>query len=586
MKIMMKKRTIRQKATSVLAILFLLWSAMAFATEDTSDLKKEINELNEKVKELNNRLNKTEIHVATDKISFGLELRSRVDSIHYEDVRVAPSWLMNGFFVSPTNPLTSSAMTIAEMNAMTPEAVMMMMSMMPEGFTLQDLIASSGFNGATKNYIQAMMAGLKMAGVAPSPDKYNADNDFIFTNRLRLEMKGKVSSKLTFGGRLAMNKVYGDSSGVKFNTGSFNDIYLDGNTTSIPHGDSLHVERIFFHYKTGTDLVPINVSFGRRPATDGSPLEYKNYSMVGGSPMAPIINWQFDGASLSFGLEEVTSVPGASFKLCWGVGFESDYGNSYSLTSDNYIDDATFGGFIATIFNDDLTSVEVNYAHAWDLTDGFTGIMLMPFIPSENSDGTYSFTQNTGGYISRMEASENIGNLDMITIVTKSNLSLLLADIDLFFALSYSHTDPRNVSQNPFYGLMGMGLLNSDGEMKSRDGYNVYTGAVFPMPFNARWGIEYNQGSKYWLNMTGAEDSLVASKLAVRGSVVESYYAQPLVGKNFFLTLGGVYYDYKYSGSGNPLGEPVKISELTAFDSFFPVTDKVWDVYLSATLRY
>ena len=106
------------------------------------------------------------------------------------------------------------------------------------------------------------------------------------------------------------------------------------------------------------------------------------------------------------------------------------------------------------------------------------------------------------------------------------------------------------------------------------------------MPLKGRFGIEYNKGSKYWMNMTGAEDSLIASKLAARGSVVETYYTQPLVNKNFFLTLGGVFYDYEYSGSGNPLGEPVKISKLSAFDAFFPVVDKAWNVYLSATLRY
>lgn len=584
----MKRFRLKMKLWCIPVICLLLSFSIAplSANDDMTGLKEEINTLNLKVKELNDRLNKTEIHTATDKISFGIELRTRLDSIHYEDMRVAPSWLIDGFFVSPANPLTGNPMTTAEMDMMTPESLLLMMSYMPPGFTLQDMIASSGFNGATKNYIQAMMAGLTMAGMAPSPEKYDADNDFMFTNRLRLEMKGKVNNKLSFGGRLAMNKVYGDSSSIKFNTGSFNDIYLDGNTTSIPHGDSLHVERIFFHYKTGTDSVPINVSFGRRPATDGAPLEFRNHSMVGGSPMATIINWQFDGASLSFGLEDVTHIPGAAFKLCYGVGFESDWGNSYSLTSGKHIEDATFGGFIATLYDDDLTSVEVNYAHAWDITDGFTGLMLMPFIPFEEDDGTYSFTKNKGGFISRMEATENIGNFDMATVVVRSNLSEILADIDVFLSLSWSHTDPDDISKNPFYGLMGMGLLSSNGEIKSQDGYSVYAGAICPMPFKGRLGLEYNQGSKYWFNMTGAEDSLIGSKLAARGSVVEAYYIQPVVKKNFFLTLGSVFYDYEYSGSGNPLGAPVKISELTAFDAFFPVVDKVWNVYLSATLRY
>lgn len=106
------------------------------------------------------------------------------------------------------------------------------------------------------------------------------------------------------------------------------------------------------------------------------------------------------------------------------------------------------------------------------------------------------------------------------------------------------------------------------------------------MPFNARLGLEYNWGSKYWFNFTGAEDSLVGSKLATRGQVFEAYYIQPIYKDNFFLTLGGQYYDYEYTGSGNPLGKPVKIDEATAFDTLNVVIDEVWTAYLSATLRF
>ena len=108
---------------------------------------------------------------------------------------------------------------------------------------------------------------------------------------------------------------------------------------------------------------------------------------------------------------------------------------------------------------------------------------------------------------------------------------------------------------------------------------------MFPMPFDARLGLEYNWGSKYWFNFTGAEDSLVGSKLAARGSVYEGYYIQPIFGKKFFIKLGTRFYDYEYSGSSNPLGKPVKISDLSSLDAFFPVIDKVWDGYLSVTLR-
>ncbi len=596
----------REKDTLILTTLFIaimicFSSFSALAAESAQSLKKQIEVMDstiklmqkkvksleakeltkeEEFKEIDERLSKAEIHTATDKLSFGVELRTQAQSLHYKDIRKTPEWLIGGFFGNFNQAGYVSLMNM--MNGMTPEQIQSMMT--PENIQRIVMPMVGGFNGASKEVIQQMMQMMKGAGIPV--DTYSPDNDLIYTNRLRLEMKSKINENLSFAGRLAMYKVFGDSSGVKFNTGSLGDVTLDGNTTSLPHGDSLHVERAYFNLKHQFGEIPVNLSLGRRPATDGAPLEYSNGSLVGGSPIATIINWQFDGASLNFGLEDITGISGSAFKLCYGVGFESDWGNSYSLNANSNINDATFGGFIATIYDDDLTSVIVNYAHAWELTDGFTGNVLMPFIPSVATDGTYTFTPNTGGYISRLEASSNIGDMDMATILVKINFSEIFADIDFFFAPSWSHTNPDAISDNAFYNLMGMGLLNSNGELKTRDGYSIYTGFVLPMPCDARMGFEYNYGSKYWINMTGAEDTLIASKLATRGHVFESYYIQPVYDNNFIIKLGGQYYDYKYTGSGNPLGAPVKISELSALDAFFPVIDDVWNIYLSAVLRF
>ena len=367
---------------------------------------------------------------------------------------------------------------------------------------------------------------------------------------------------------------------------------FDGNTSSLPHGDTLRLERAYFNYKNSIGSVPINFSVGRRPSTEGPPLEYAAYSLEAGSPLGTIINWQFDGASFSFGLEDATGIPGAAFKLCYGVGFEGDWGNSYSLANTGSdVEDVHMFGFIATLFDNDETSAVLNYAHAWDVTDGFTGLTVMPFIISRedrNGDGTneYYFAPNSGGFISRMEPSTNIGDWDATSLLLRSNLSRFFGDIDVFLASSWSHTDPSQISKNPFYELMGQGLLSSNGNLEKHDGYSIYLGALFPMPYDARLGLEYNWGSKYWFNFTGAEDSLVGSKLAVRGQVYEAYYIQPIYKDNFFLKLGTQYYDYEYTGSGNPLGEPVKIDEATAFDALNAVIDEVWTAYLSATLRF
>ena len=567
------KTQMKRFAPLAVVAAMVIWMPQASrAADDTQtlrqqmeDMKRQMEEMQKKLdqtetktskqaedsQQMEERLEKAELHTATDKISWGVDFRTRADSIHYSDIRVAPAAFTNLFF----QPYTG----------------------LPGG----------GFNGATLPQIQGGMAAAAAAGMIPPVEKVDADNDIIYTNRLRLEMKSKVNSQLSFAGRLAAYKVFGDSTGVEYNTGSPGDVTYDGNTSSLPHGDTIRLERAYFNYLFDTQTVPINLSVGRRPSTEGPPLEYRNNSMEGGSPLATIINWQFDGASLNFGLEDVTGIPGAALKLCYGVGFEGDWGNSSSLASSQpQVDDVHMFGLITDLYNNDVTSVVATYAHASGITDGFTGLTVMPYIVSVDAAGTYNFEPNTGGFVSRVEPMTEIGDWDAASLLLRTNLAEKLADLDLFLAGSWSHTNPSDVSRIPFYQMMGMGLLSSNGDLESQDGYSVYTGIVWNTPWNSRLGLEYNWGSQYWFNMTGAEDSLVGSKLAARGQVWEAYWHQQIFKNNFFVTLGGQYYDYEYSGSGNPLGAPVKISEITSVDAVNAVVDQVWVAYLSATLRF
>ena len=504
------------------------------------DLEKKNEAKEEAIEEMDDRLNKAELHTATDKVSFGVELRTRADSLQYKDIQMAPSLLTSNLIGATINPAN-----LPDMIGMLPPEAMV-------------------------------------------PEKYDATNDILLTNKFRLNMNAKVNDQLSFSGRLAAYKVFGDSTEVKVNQGSLGDVTLDGNTSSLPHGDTIRLERAYFNYKKDLGRVPTNFSLGRRPSTDGPPLEYLNNSLEGGSPLATIINWQFDGASYSLDLEEVTGIPGAAFKLCYGVGFEGDWGNTYALGNQQPdVDDVHMFGIIATLFDNDSTSAVLNWAHAWDITDGFTGLTVMPFIVRDNGDGTVTFDPNSGGYISRLQPMTEIGDWDAASLLLRTNLAERFdQDIDLFLSGSWSHTKASRTSENPFYQMMGMGLLNSNGELEDRDGYMIYVGAVFPMPWDAKFGLEYNYGSRYWFNFTGAEDSVVASKLAVRGHVYEGYWHQPIFNNNFFATIGVRYYDYEYTGSGNPMGEPMKISELNSLNTLNPVIDKVWDGYVSLTFRY
>lgn len=73
---------------------------------------------------------------------------------------------------------------------------------------------------------------------------------------------------------------------------------------------------------------------------------------------------------------------------------------------------------------------------------------------------------------------------------------------------------------------------------------------------NAKFGLEYNQGNKYWFSGTqGSED--VYNKLATRGNAVEAYYTQPW-NRYISSRLGFLQVTEDYTGSGWHFGEPAK----------------------------
>jgi hypothetical protein len=120
----------------------------------------------------------------------------------------------------------------------------------------------------------------------------------------------------------------------------------------------------------------------------------------------------------------------------------------------------------------------------------------------------------------------------------------------------------------------------------TQDGYGVYVGVQVPAPMG-KVGLEYNYGSEYWTPFTQAQDDMLGSKLAVRGEVYEAYYIVD-VNPRMSIKLGGLFYDYEYTGSGSPVGAPQKVEDVLAGTAFnmLPVVDKAWDANLSMTIKF
>ena len=497
----------------------------------------------EEIKNLKERISRAERHGSADKVELSLEMEPRFWSIQMQDVRTSYPKLKN--FIG-NNP------------------------------------RFSGDADSIQNRFTAM-----------DPNKVDAENDVVRSLRFRLRMDSQVSDNLRFAGRLAAYKVWGDSTGINFNKAGMQDITMDGTSASNPHGNTMRLERAYFVYDNKFGQVPWYISLGRRPSTEGPPLQYKkNRSTVGGSPYAHIINWEFDGASLHFGLEEVTGIPGADIKFCYGSAFESQYGTTSAFTADPAMDDVDLYGVIGTLYEryyfrqDTEVKLSYNYAYAPDIPDGFTGLTVMPFtVKKDPSSGNYTFSPNSGMYVSRTEPTTSLGEWHAATMLMQANA--MEGNLDLFLSGAWSHTKAENISQNPMYEMLGLSLLSSGGDLEEHDGYSLYTGGRYNMEsIGTKLGLEYNYGSKYWFNFTGAEDNLIGSKLATRGHVVEPYLIKSIQGENFFLKLGTQQYWFQNSGSGNPLGEPKDVEDVNGMDSIFPVIEKMQQYYLSAVYRF
>ncbi|MBW6512919.1 MAG: DUF3373 domain-containing protein, partial [Desulfuromonadaceae bacterium] len=72
-----------------------------------------------------------------------------------------------------------------------------------------------------------------------------------------------------------------------------------------------------------------------------------------------------------------------------------------------------------------------------------------------------------------------------------------------------------------------------------------------------------------------------------RGEVYEAYYIFD-VNPRMSIKLGGLFYDYAYTGSGSPVGAPQKIDDVLAGTAFnmLPVVDTAWDANLALTVKF
>ena len=392
---------------------------------------------------------------------------------------------------------------------------------------------------------------------------FKTDNSLLYTTRLRLNMAAKVAKNVGFMGRLSMYKPWGASTQTGVFNGQANTLNTDAAWPGVPGDATLKVDRAYFTWSDIAD-VPLYLSLGRRPSTDGPPLHYRHDEKRAGTPMGTIIDMQFDGATLGYNFGDKTTV-----RACYGLGYESQYGNG-SLNKSNALKDAHFFGFNIDAYNTPDMQIQTTFARAFDITDGFTGNIIMPNDP-------VSGQAMPGPIVTRFTPSANLGDFDIA--------SLLLArrdgPFDWFVTGSWSKSNPEDGVTGPFGGLMSGPYDNPE----SKTGDMYYVGARFN--FNdekTKIGLEWNKGSEYWFNFAPSQDDIVAPKTSTRGTVWEGYTTHR-ISRRFVVKLAYIHYDYEYTGSGWHVGAPSALDGIPAVQGF-PTYSEVGKFSLGFSARF
>ncbi len=373
-------------------------------------------------------------------------------------------------------------------------------------------------------------------------DYYSADtifgrsleNDQLWTNRFRLNMRVNASENVEFKGRLAMYKTWGNQSAFDDDSGMMWPVF-DGNVTRTPaESSALYVDRAYVNWNNIAGQ-PMWLSIGRRPTTDGFPAAERMGVDGDATPMA-FMDWPFDGLTLGYAWNWGAAALGDSrLRFCYGRGFEAGL-QTEEMAS---IDDMDFAGFSWDVIKKDEMFAYIQTFKAFNLIN-------YPNFQDPIINANF-------GTMSGMGDRKNLGNI----LHTAAAFHNKVSNLHYFLAGGWSQTQPDADGMFNDYAAMAMGMSGPNTE--NQDGYSVYAGMRYDLDnIGLKLGAEFNYGTENWLAMSPGHDDIYMSKLAARGQVYEVYglYDLPtgeMISKyaKTFIRFGYQHYEFDYFGSGD-----------------------------------
>lgn len=360
------------------------------------------------------------------------------------------------------------------------------------------------------------------------------DNDTLWTNRFRLNMRVNATENVEFKGRLAMYKTWGNQSAFDDDSGAMWPVF-DGNITRTPaESSALYVDRAYLNWNNIAGQ-PMWFSIGRRPTTDGQPAQERMGVDGDATPMA-FMDWPFDGLTMGYAWNWGVEAMGESrLRFCYGRGFEA----GLQADETGSINDMDFAGFSWDAMKKDDMFAYIQVFKAFNLIN-------YPNFQDPIINANF-------GTMSGMGDRKNLGNILHTSAVFHNKIS----NLHYFVAGGWSQTQPD--ADGMLNDFAAMAMRTAGPNTSEENGYSAYAGVRYDIDnVGLKVGAEFNYGSENWLAMSPGHDDIYMSKLATRGQVYEVYglYDLPTgeaISKyaKTFIRFGYQHYEYDYSGSGD-----------------------------------
>jgi hypothetical protein len=377
-------------------------------------------------------------------------------------------------------------------------------------------------------------------------DGHKVSNNNIWSTKLMLNMKADITKDMNFYGRLSMYKYWGSSYIHPYT-------YYDNMQGRVPADSALYVERAYINWFLFRDsYIPLALTIGRQPSSDGPSNQYKNNTVRKGTYSALLYDGAADGFVFTANISKLIKLPKSYLRFGYAKGF------GYTETSPNA------GNPFIGASNNDIKDTNV-YGLFFDTS--------LPQFPSSFIQISYSQMRDIVANPLDANSSENtnIGNVDLYGAMIEFT-NIKRTHLDLFAQYGHSVTHPN---QNSYlnYG----GLLTSNGDTSTKSGNALWIGGRYGFTKKEKFklGLEYNHGTKNWINLTqGSFD--IYNKLSTRGDAYEAYLMY-VINRYSTIRLGYIYIDYDYTNSGWFVGESQKIStDMTNSDSVLQTLDSIY----------